>query len=123
MPSPPAAALIGKRAVDEAVGKHPVARLQRRTDRLVDMVGARGREQQSFGLGAPAGFVAAQQQLADALGAFASARLARHDDVDPARRAAQSASAWTWVDLPTPSPPSRLMKLAARPLTPSRTAA
>ena len=52
------AALIGERAVDEAVGQHPAALLQRRTDRLIDMVRAGRGEQQSLGLGAPARFIA-----------------------------------------------------------------
>ena len=49
------AALIGERAVDEAVAKHPLALVERRADGLVDMVGAGGREQQRLGLARPSG--------------------------------------------------------------------
>ena len=55
------AALIGERAVDEAVGEHPLSALERRADGLVDMIGPRRGEQQRFGLRSPAILLAAQQ--------------------------------------------------------------
>src|SRR5437588_359984 len=45
-PETSSAPLIGERAVDEAVGNDPAASLQRRPNGLVDMIGARGGEQQ-----------------------------------------------------------------------------
>ena len=116
------AALIGERTVDEAVGEHPCRPSQRGPDRLIDMVGAGRGEQQCLGFGSPAISSPLQKQLADGLGAAAPAGLTG----DEARRcrdaASAAASALTCVDLPTPSPPSRLMK-RPRVVTPSRTAA
>jgi hypothetical protein len=42
---PARAALVGERAVDEPVGQHPAARVERRPDGFLDMVGA-GRGEQ-----------------------------------------------------------------------------
>ena len=70
--------------------------------------------------GAPALLVAGQQQLADRSRRprFRQARGSRRTSMP--RSASAAASAATWVDLPTPSPPSRLMK-RPRALTPFRT--
>ncbi len=81
---PAGAALIGDRAVDEAVAEHPFARVQRRPDGPRDMVGAGGGEEQGLGLRRPA-LARLQQQRADRLGAGAAAGLARLDDVEAAR--------------------------------------
>ena len=56
---------------------------------LLDMVGARGGEQQRLGMRAPAVDRALHQQIADRLRAVAAAGLARDDHFDPARRAAR----------------------------------
>ena len=78
------AALIGERAVGEAVAQHPAAAFQRRTNGLLDMVGPRCGEQQDLGARSPAIVIPAEQQLTNLLGAFAPARLARDEDVDSA---------------------------------------
>ena len=51
---PAGPALIGERAVEEAVAQHPSASFERRPDGLVDMVGARRGEQQGLGRARPA---------------------------------------------------------------------
>ena len=81
---PGGAALIGERAVEEAVAEHPGAALQRRADGPGDMVGAGGGEEQGLGLGSPAVVAAFEQQLADRLGAGASAGLAGLDHLEAA---------------------------------------
>ena len=53
-------------------------------DRPADMIGTRGGKQQSFSLCAPTLLITAQQQLADALGALASAGLTGHQHVNAA---------------------------------------
>ena len=86
--SPSPSALIGDRAVDEAIAHHPRAPRQRRPDGARDMIGARGGEQQCLGARVPAIVAAFQQQRADRLGAGAAAGLARLDHLQPRRRAA-----------------------------------
>ena len=103
-------ALIGAASCRGSGRRAPSCPLERRPDRLLDMVGARGGEQQRLGRGAPALFVAGR---AAARGSprrpgCRPARGSRRQSM-PAPRSA-SASAATWVDLPAPSPPSRLMK-------------
>ena len=85
---------------------------------FADMVGAGGGEQQRFGLRAPAVLASAEQQFADLLGAFATARFAGHDHVEPALAQGRGERR-TCVDLPTPSPPSRLMNFRGRHAIPN----
>ena len=58
------ASLIGQGAVDKTVGNHPLARFEGWPDRLVDMVGTGGSEQQRLCPCAPAILGASQQELA-----------------------------------------------------------
>ena len=82
------------------------------------MIGAGGGEQQRLGFGLHRR-LAVEQQLADRLGAGAAAGLAGFDTPPCPRARSAAASARTWVDLPTPSPPSRLMNCPVR-VTPCR---
>ncbi len=102
-------ALIDAGGIDEAVADHPFAVHQRRPDRRAHVIVARGREQDRLGLGAERLGDAGEQDVADDLGAGRAARLAREHDLD-AERSSRSASAAAWVDLPLPSPPSKVMK-------------
>ena len=77
-------ALICERAVDEAVAQHPFPGVQGRADDLVQMVGARGGEEQGFRFRAPAFVRAVEQEAADRLGAGAAARLARGHQINAA---------------------------------------
>ena len=76
-------ALIGARRIGEAVANHPVAAAQRRRDRRVDMVDARGAEQQRLADGAEARGGAGKNDFAQRLGAGRAAGLARENDVEP----------------------------------------
>src|SRR5437868_5927585 len=76
--------LVGERAVDEAVGEHPLPDFEGGSDRLRNMVGAAGRKEQRLSLAAPPIIVAAEQQLANRFRAFAAAGLAGDDDIDAA---------------------------------------
>jgi hypothetical protein len=75
------------------------------------MLKARGVKQQGFGFRQPAVGFAADQQLADTLGAGCAARFARNDMRHTSALANASASNFICVDLPLPSPPSNVMKL------------
>src|SRR5436853_641996 len=68
--------LVSERTVDESVGKHPRACIQRGPDCLGHVIGPGSGEQQCFGLWAPTIFGAAEKQLADAFRSFTSAGLA-----------------------------------------------
>ena len=105
----PAGALVGDRRVEVAVLDDDLAALERRAHLRRDVVGAVGRVEQ--GLGAR-GDVAAvvQHDLAELDADLGAAGLARaHDGAARARRASRSSSA-ACVDLPEPSPPSKVMK-------------
>src|SRR5690242_2855503 len=58
--------LIGERAVDEAIGEHPLSSVDRGSNCLSDMVRARGGKQQRFSLRTPAILLTGQEQSADA---------------------------------------------------------
>ena len=75
--------LIDAGGIGEAVGEHPLARAERRTDQL-DMVGAGGGEEQRLGLRARAPRRAGQDDLADRLGRRRAAGLPRRTTA-PAR--------------------------------------
>src|SRR5690242_9498019 len=77
-------ALVGQRAVDEAVAQDPAATLESRANRLLDMVRPRGGEEQRLGSRPPSFVGSSQQQLTDLLASFAPTGLAGHEDVDSA---------------------------------------
>ena len=104
-------ALIDARRIREAVADHPPPRRQRRADRGVEMVRARRIEQQRLRQrrnAAPSpdrGSARAPARRKASRQARASARTSR-----PAALS-RSASSWACVDLPEPSPPSKVMNL------------
>ncbi len=73
-------ALIGAAAVEEPVGQHPCAAIQRGADRLFDMIGASGGEKERFGAGVPAVGGSGEEEGADGFGAFAAAGFAGFHD-------------------------------------------
>ena len=102
---PAGRALIGARRIEETVADDPVAALQRRRDRRVDMVDAGGAEQDRLADRAVARRAARQNDLAQRLGARRAARLAgQHDVAARPRRAARRDGA----PGPTCPPPPRL---------------
>ena len=110
-------ALIGARRIGESVANHPGAPLQRRRDRLVDMVDPRGGEQQRLGSGPNLRRRAGEDHLAQCLGMRRAARLARTHDRPGQAPSARPRARFACTDLPAPSPPSSVMK---RPLRPCR---
>ena len=76
-------ALVHPGRIDEAVAQHDRATGERGGDGLLDMVGAGGGEQHGLGERAERFRVAAEQELADQLGARRAARLARRHHGEP----------------------------------------
>ena len=106
---PAGAALIGDRAVDEAVARPPRRRASS-AGRIVRATwsDAGGGEQQGLGLGGPVlDRAAAAPRIASAPGLPPGSRVSTTSR--PRARSA-AASAFAWVDLPAPSPPSSVMK-------------
>src|SRR4249919_2912562 len=83
-PKSSSAALVGKRAVDEAVCQNPAAGIQCGANGLGNMIGPGGREQQGFRFRTPTVFRATEEQLADALSPFASTGLSSDEDIQSA---------------------------------------
>jgi len=83
-PQAPGLALVSKARIEEAVAQHPLTAVDRRADRLVDMVGARRGEQQGFGPRAPARLIALKQKRANGFGIRTSAGFSRNNDRQPA---------------------------------------
>ena len=104
-------ALVDARRIGKAVADHPAPHAQRRPDGLVQVIGARGVEQQRLRQRRMRGHRGVQDQLAHLLGERRAAWLARQQHVDAALRATPSSSSLAWVDLPDPSPPSNVMNL------------
>ena len=77
---------------------------------LRDVIVAGGREQDRLGFRAERLGRARQQHMADRLGAGRAAGLARQHDADAERLAGDPPAVAAWVDLPVPSPPSKVMK-------------
>jgi hypothetical protein len=81
---PPCPALVSARRIDEAIADHPRAAFQRGADKLGDVVGASGGEQQRLGLRAPVAAGRIEQQLADRLGGSGPAGLTGQHDLEAA---------------------------------------
>ena len=104
-----AGALIGARRIGEAVADHPGAARPAPGAITRSMWSrARGVHQQRLGDGRPAVAVPVDQQLAQRLRARRAAGLARAHDLRP-RPSRRSTRRPAWVDLPAPSPPSKVM--------------
>jgi hypothetical protein len=108
-------ALVGERGIGEAVAQDDLPRRQRRSDHALDVVAARGERQQR--LGHPVHRLA-QQQLAQPLSERRAARLAGAERSAPCARS-RAASGSTWVDLPAPSMPSKVMNRLVMARTPA----
>ena len=108
-------ALVDAGGVGEAVGDDRGAAGERRADGALEVVAAGGGEEEALGLGRPAAGVARDEEARGSARRRGRrrARGSRRPRAPRARRVA--ASARTWVDLPEPSMPSKLMK---RPVMP-----
>ena len=103
-------ALIGARGIEEAVAHDPYALRERLADRGVHMVRPRHGEEQGFRERPELPDVAGEQGLADLLSRRRAARLARGNRVAPRARSLLTRMP-TCVDLPAPSPPSKVINL------------
>ncbi len=104
-------ALVGPGRVDEAVAQHGLAAAERRADQPVEMVDPGGAEQQGLGEG-PVGLGDAGEQRRRGSPRPGASRRARGSRTRPGRMRARRVAARRaiWVDLPAPSPPSKVMK-------------
>ena len=87
-----------------------MAAIQRGFDRVRDVIFTRGGEEHRLGFRAKRLGCTGQNHMPDHFGAGGAARLARFVTAMPSTFS-RSASCRAWVDLPVPSPPSKVMNL------------
>ena len=81
---PETVTLIGHRRIREPVGDDPIAALQRRHDRLAQVLATGGEMEQRLGRRLPIVAMVAEQQGSDLFGAGCAAGLAGHHHIDAA---------------------------------------